>query len=377
MTSLHFAYIGWPGRGNLGDDAILESVEQAFPDAMFEEVSMYPSRLLTAARSGRLRHLRDAAPFITGGTAIGRMNWRVELRLAMLLARRRPAVMLGAGVEDPSFQGDHGFSGTLRTELTGMLSRRLPGAPGSYFRGRYLSMRDNTAGAELRQWRPVLREFLTVAVRGPRSAELLADVGVEAEVVGDPALLLQPTGELPPHQEKIVGVTLGYGDDLWGHDHERVVNEVGDALRALTADGWHARFIVVNESDRRFVAPCAAAAGIDSADVVDGITTDDFFREAAKCDVFVGERLHSTILASVIGVPSVMIEYQPKCLDFMRSIGREEWNLRTDHITGRQLREQVIALHDDRSTHVDDIESSVSVLRGRLEEEVARIKSAF
>lgn len=375
--TLRFAYIGWPGRGNLGDDAILEAVEEAFPEAVFEEVSMYPGRLASSVRDGKMGSLRDAAPFITGGTAIGRMNWRLEFNLSLLLARRRPAVMLGAGVEDPSFQGDHGFSSSLPSEVMGTLGRRLPGSAGSFFKQRYGDMRDRTAGTELKKWKSVLRNFHSVAVRGPRSGELLGDIGVDAKVVGDPALLLRAPSDLPQHEDKTVGVTLGYGDDLWGRDHDRVVDEVGLALGELIKDGWNARFIVVNESDRKFVAPCAAKAGIETIDIVDGITTPDFFNQAARCDVFVGERLHSTILAALIGIPTVMIEYQPKCMDFMRSIGRDEWNFRTDRITGRQLREAVVALHDERDSHVKSSLEQVGELRSRLEAEVESVKAAF
>lgn len=379
MAEVTFGYLGWSGRGNLGDDAIHEAIEQAFPQARFEEVSMYPKRLARAVKEGRISHLRNAAPFITGGTSIGRMNWRLELNLAMLLTRRRPAVMLGAGVEDPSFQGDHSFSSSFKSELVGTLGRRLPDPVGSPLRDKYASMRSETAGVELRQWRPLLEKFATVAVRGPRSAELLADAGIEAKVVGDPALLLRPQEGLPQYEDKTIGITLGYGDDLWGHSQDNVATEIGKSLKGMMSDGWHVRFIVVNESDRKFIAPCAAAAGIEDADldVVNGIVTADFFHEVAKCDVFAGERLHSTILAMAVGIPSIMIEYQPKCLDFMRSVNREAWNLRTDRLDSKNFREMVDGLHSERQKHFDETLAAVDELRGRLQAEVDHINKIF
>jgi polysaccharide pyruvyl transferase WcaK-like protein len=35
---------------------------------------------------------------------------------------------------------------------------------------------------------------------------------------------------------------------------------------------------------------------------------------------FVGIRLHSVIMAMCAGVPSIMLSYAPKCLDFMTSV---------------------------------------------------------
>ena len=37
----------------------------------------------------------------------------------------------------------------------------------------------------------------------------------------------------------------------------------------------------------------------------------------SECDVFVGMKLHSQILAICAGVPTLAIEYQPKTVDFM------------------------------------------------------------
>lgn len=208
-----FAYIGWSGRGNLGDDAIQDALEGAQPGSEFLPVPLEPRDLLRL-RPRQLARLRRATPLLGGGTAIGRKNWRVHVHTALALARGRPALMIGAGVEDPGFVGRHSFSGA----------------------------------GELEKWPGVLDHFARVTVRGPRSAELLADVGVAATVVGDPALLFHRVPRRQP-EPQLLAVNLGFGDDLWGHDHDSVVETVALLVKRLATEDWRFRFLVVNPSD--------------------------------------------------------------------------------------------------------------------------------
>ena len=224
------AYIGWSGRGNLGDDAIFDAIASRLRPAAVREVPLYPAELARLALHGGAFRFRHAHPILGGGTVIGRSNWRVHVRTALALARARPAVMIGAGVEDPAFSGTHSF-----------------GSP-----------------HELARWRGLLERFDRVTVRGPRSQALLADAGIVSDVVGDPALLLEPSGQIEP-EDRTLGVALGFGDDLWGHSQQRVVDAVASALKDLEQRKWRIRFFTVNAEDRASAASCARLADLDPA----------------------------------------------------------------------------------------------------------------
>jgi polysaccharide pyruvyl transferase WcaK-like protein len=248
--------------------------------------------------------------------------------------------MIGAGVEDPAFQGRHAFSG----------------------RG------------ELKRWAGILRSFETVTVRGPLSAELLADVGIEARVVGDPALLLRPGLGAPTTEPGVIGVNLGYGDDLWGHDQDAVVRAVAAGLRLVVGRGHHVRFLVANRSDLLQAQDCAALVGLgDKPDIRIAVSPGEFLTEVSRCEAFVGQRLHGVVLATAAGVPSVMLEYQPKCLDFMRSIDRAKWSIRTDAIRPKVLAQMLGELAEGRAEHAAEIERSVEPLRQELERETRKL----
>jgi polysaccharide pyruvyl transferase WcaK-like protein len=336
------AYLGWSGRGNLGDDAIQEALQGATAST-FEAIPLYPAEVARYLVS-RPRHLRSAVLVLGGGTVIGRSNWRMHLRVAMAMVRTRPAWMLGAGVEDPAFQGLHSFSG-----------RR-----------------------ELGRWKALLREFEAVTVRGPRSAELLADVGIDARVVGDPALLLRTPTDAPSATPGLIGVSLGFGDDLWGHDEEALVMSVAGAVQELRASGHRVRFLVANQADVPASMKCALLAGLgDAPDLRVTTHPADFMRQVSACDAFLGQRLHAVVLATAAGVPAVMLEYQPKCLDFMRSVGREAWSVRTDIADRSSLAAMLSSLSADRVAHANAIDDAVARLRLELEGTVARLRDAL
>jgi polysaccharide pyruvyl transferase WcaK-like protein len=338
------AYLGWNGRGNTGDDAIFEAVSEGLAPAAVETFPLYAAELARSITSGSSARFRRSHLLLGGGTLVGRSVWRKNLRLkAFPLVRRRPRFMIGAGVEDPSFQGRHSFSDD---------------------------------GRELARWPAVLSGFHRVTVRGPRSQELLAGVGVAADVVGDPALLLSPLAPAGAGG-KVVGVTLGFGDDLWGHDHRRVEVAVVACLRELIAEGWRVRLLCMNDEDRTGHAAVARglAAQVEevSVEVVD--TPASFLQAASECAVVVAERLHAMVLAAAAGTPFVALEYQPKCLDFTASVEWERWSVRTDSVTAGALCQLVGDLVEDDGARAR-LAGSVDLLRRRLNDEVLQVRQA-
>ncbi|HWC81366.1 MAG TPA: polysaccharide pyruvyl transferase family protein [Pseudonocardiaceae bacterium] len=338
-------YVGWTGQHNLGDDAIADALIPRLPAI---EPAHAPYRLgdfLGRIAHGGLRGSAYRALLLGGGTAIGRRNWRLVLSATgATLARSRPWFLVGAGVEDPAFQGVNSFSGN----------------------------------GELTRWRDVLARFDAVTVRGPRSVRLLDSVGVPARMVGDPALLHEPA-ELPPAREKLLGINLGYGDDLWGHDHDRVVDAVAGLVRELAGGrDWRVRAIVVNPADEPSARACLTSAGIgpDRAEVVVTPTTERFFTAVGECTLLVAERLHALVLAVAAGVPVVGLEYQPKCADFLGSVGAAEHSVRTDQVSATDLVERVTALAEDRPAESARLLGEVTILRKSLVAEVERIRES-
>src|ERR1700722_10023044 len=103
-------YLGWHGHGNMGDDAIRDALSHALGDQRFIALPLTARSIARHLAHPRTNQIRRIHLLLGGGTVIGRKNWRLPLLVDLALCGRSPAFMVGAGVEDPSFQGRDSFS---------------------------------------------------------------------------------------------------------------------------------------------------------------------------------------------------------------------------------------------------------------------------
>jgi polysaccharide pyruvyl transferase WcaK-like protein len=180
-------------------------------------------------------------------------------------------------------------------------------------------------------WKPLLERCRFLGVRGPRSAELLADAGLTGiEVVGDPVLHFAAREINHSPIPDSIGLNIGTSDgNVWG-DETSIRDEV--ALLATTARkaGWRVEWYVVWPKDLELTRQAAAASG--TSQHLHLIYEDHvrFMREVRRLTAFVGMKLHATVLATCALTPSIMLEYRPKCRDYMQSIGQGDFTFKTD-----------------------------------------------
>ena len=326
------AYLGWHGRNNLGDDAIYEAVRSQLPGATFVDMPCLPQEMFRAAAMGLNRSLRHSTQVLGGGTLVGRRFWRRLVIRGMARTRDHGTYAIGVGVEDPVFTGRNSGSG-----------------------------RD-----ELKRWAPILSEFRALSVRGPRSAELLSGIGLDVAVSGDPALLL-PRPDVAP-EDGLIGVNLGFGDDLWGHDPARLADEIAGAMQHLSSQGHQFVGILMNPEDERWTK---VALRDVSAEVVFPADPGAAARELARCSVAVVSRLHAGILAALSETPVISLEYQPKCRDFALSIDDERSLIRTDTVSSTAVADRVGEALADSAAIRAKTRSAVARLRARLHAQYA------
>ena len=326
-------YLGWHRRGNLGDDAIYDAVKAQVP-AKFLDMPRFPIEVMASVATGLDRTLRGSTLVVGGGTLIGRRPWRKWVNRGMALNRDSGNYAIGVGVEDPTFVGHKS---------------------------------DSDMG-ELKNWLPVLSEFTTVSVRGPRSAELLSDIGLDVEVSGDPALLL-PRPDVVA-EDGLIGVNVGFGDDLWGHDPAQLVEEMSSAVDQLSAQGYRFLGILMNRDDKKWTEQ---ALGNVTAEIVHPADANAAASEFARCSVVIASRLHAGILAALSETPTIVLEYQPKCRDFALSIDDERSLIRTDEISSTAVVDRVGSTLADSSAIRTKTRDKVAGLQRRLEGEYATL----
>lgn len=301
-------YAGCHGMGNLGDDAmwavagrLLGAGTHTFHPAKLER------RLGQLGLSGRRWSRRV---WLGGGTLV---NERFLPPLQLAVERGVPVATFGSGV---------GGSGLEHN------------------------------GFELSGWAELLTAADGVGVRGPRSAAALRAIGVDqAEVVGDPALCLAgarpaAAGDRPRFAWNVAGSATG---------DQTLANAEADRAQAvaagLIAAGWELVPVAMAPGDVPLLAERLRALEVSSA----VHQPKDFAAFAAlvgPCTATVAVRLHASVLSTALGVPSVVVAYADKCLDFLESVGLQRFVCSQDAETsaamaaswrdeGADLREQV------------------------------------
>jgi polysaccharide pyruvyl transferase WcaK-like protein len=328
------AYLGWHGMGNTGDDAIYDAVRSQLAGATVVDLPRFPREKIRAAATGLNRSLRHSTQVVGGGTLIGRRHWRRLVTRGQALTQRQGSYAIGVGVEDPAFVGRRSGSGK----------------------------------DELKRWVPILSEFHTVSVRGPRSAQLLADAGLDVAVSGDPALLL-PRPDVTT-QDGLIGLNLGFGDDLWGRDPAAVASQIAAAAQHLASQGHRFVGILMNRADRRWTEQ--ALTGLN-AQIIHPPNANAAARELARCSLAIVSRLHAGILAALSATPVISLEYQPKCRDFALSINDERSLIRTDTLTTTTVIDHVHHTLDNAPHIRTTTHNAVTHLRQQLTHEYATV----
>ena len=328
-------YLGWLGRGNLGDEALWQAFAELVPGA-----AAFPAPSITRARIAHLlrglgmtgwaqglirrhqrQYLRDfpgRTVVLGGGTLIGSHSWLDPLR---------DALALGYQV--------HSFG-------TGMLDM-------NFWAGRQAypdDMRDHLA-----QWRDVLTRFQTLSVRGVQTRRALESIGLACEVTGDPVVLFTEQAEVSLPGQRVVG--LNWGDargQLWGGDERAVADTLRTLADALIRDGWKVLVYAIYGPDaalcRQWIPTLERPAEVEL--LVERHDPRRYVQLVRRCDVFVGMKLHATALAFVGQVPAIMLEYRPKCADFMETMEAGGRNVRCDRLDPASLRAMIETVYADR-----------------------------
>ena len=330
------AYLGWVGQGNVGDEAILQGQLLIHDSDKVAVLPVHDVRGTTAL----IRRLRpDVLPadlLMGGGTVIGRPEWLDRARGYLDVVPGSQLSVWGAGVEDPRFRGSRSHSSV--SSVT---------AWASYLKGS------------------------RVGVRGPRSVEILCESGIDAEVVGDPALMLRPRGvdgmKCPRGvEDPIVAVNVASVEDRYANDSWKSASWFAELFRLLDKMGCAIAPFAMDARDGVAIDEAVAASGVPTRELV---FFDDPQRAVdwlAQADAVVSERLHGNILSACGYTPFISLDYRPKCLDFAESIGRGSSNVIPSDTTPSECAEMVAKLLVNRVDETEMIAAAVDILRTKL-----------
>lgn len=314
------SYIGFTGRSNLGDEAVLHAVRGLLPEVEISREQASPAALM-----------------LGGGTIINAKRYY----LTRVLREDRPGIqrfVFAPGVRDPAYWG---------------------------------------VTEPMDEWWSFFRSAEPITVRGPDSAEHLRTLGWkgEVEVIGDPALSLRRPGTFVRTDEVIVA-PLNTGGNLFGGNDSEVLDAMAAEVRRLAADGLSVTLMSSFPEDDRWILELERIAEVPSLGYLAGYADlDATLSRIAGARLVIGERLHASILAAAMGTPFVPVAYRPKVLDFARSVGAQDLVVATDTID--RLQHLVELMLNDGQAHQRQISLRVEELRAAQRHHARMIEAAL
>ena len=274
------AYIGRLGHRHLGGEAMFQVIRKMLPQFQMAPFAP-PAAEATLATIGLSGPASFHGVLLGGGTLIHPYFLRAA-RLATSF--QTPLYTVGTGV------GSAGLGMDRQPSLDG--------------------------------WKAVLRDSL-VSVRGPLSLRSLQDAGVgHACVIGDPALGLTP--DTPPllrrRNRLVINLTQDPGAPHFT-SNPKIVDQLAAIVRKFITDGGEVIGVALGNGDRAALSTFRIQSQFEAMTIRDHRTSAaGILKTLAGSVALIGTRLHAAVLASCVGVPSLLFAYQPKCEDFMSSM---------------------------------------------------------
>ena len=287
---------GFYGGYNMGDEAVLSGL-LALVGASSRPIDL-------TVLSGKPEFTRQTY----GIRALDRSIFRDAVPRALAL-RQSDALILGGGGLLQDISGRRGIRGTLGRTLSLARWANRYGIPLVFWAVGVGPLRYTS----LPEVADVLRHAVALTVRDKASQALLHLAGVEAEILPDLAWAL----ELP---ERTSGQQLGISLRRWpGLD----LPAVARGLRAV--HGWFPGPIVFLPFERQDLEVGQALQellGYDKVDVPPALPSlDDIIERYAWCGAVIAMRLHSGLLATAQGIPSIGLAYDTKVSELHDALG--------------------------------------------------------
>jgi polysaccharide pyruvyl transferase WcaK-like protein len=313
---------GFLGKQNLGDEALYIAIKHYFNK--FNFIHFDQSRTITTLFK-RFQSIKGG--ILAGGTLINRVGW---YDVAEDFYELCPSLYIfGTGVANPSFWlGKPSYSNTMD------------------------------------KWKMLLEKCQYVGVRGPISAEILVDAGVKnVEVIGDPVLAFADDKLGNSYDLNSIGLNIGHDTEgVWG-DKTTIYREYVKLACLAKGANWTVKWFVVSPNDLEMTQRIASDS--NTSTFIYKIYNDPmvYIDLIRPLSTFVGMKLHATILATCAYVPSIMLEYRPKCRDYMKSIGQDHATIRTDEFKAIHTWEIVNNWNSQRYENAKLLFDSIKTLR--------------
>ncbi|MBO1001195.1 polysaccharide pyruvyl transferase family protein [Pseudogracilibacillus auburnensis] len=304
-------YLGWLGKGNVGDDVLFELFKKMFYKYATSNQNNIAVNFDTFPIVNNYKIDVSAYDLIVlgGGSLIHLPYWLKICKEAS--DKGIPIVSWGTGF-DHKYKSDHSL---------------------------HLFQHIN-------QYKSIYDSFTYLSVRGPFTKKLLTDIGVEKEIheIGDPALFYasETFGKSFVNTDKNdKQILINWGtsfNNIFGNNELYVENELVKVIHYLLDKGYRVKIYPIWTEDidavKRLKEKVSDRRCEIQTVVYDARTTQQMIE---KSYITINFKLHANIMSASVNRPFISLAYRGKCFDFAETVQCADHAIATDEVTADKV----------------------------------------
>lgn len=305
-------YLGWVGKGNVGDDMLFELFKSMFykystleRNSISVNIDMYP-----LVENYKVSVSNYDLIILGGGSLIHLFYWLSICEEA--IEKGIPVVSWGTG-----------YDGIYKREDLESIT---------------------VSSGSLSQYKCIYDQFAYLSVRGPFTKNMLTNIGVEKEIheIGDPALLyafemLEKPFKTGVNKEIFVNWGTSY-NNIFGNNELFVEDELVKVIHLLLDKEYKVTIYPVWTEDRIAVKRLASKVNRPGCTyysiVYDAQTLQKIIQ---NCYLSINVKLHANILAASVNKPFISLAYRGKCFDFAQTVQCLDYTIATDEVSSTKI----------------------------------------
>ena len=217
-------------------------------------------------------------------------------------------------------------------------------------------------------WIRCLGKFRFLSVRGVESLRILREHGLDsAEVIGDAALHYARPAYSEKKRQKRIGINVTNYSYSWNNSQHTSIQQMVQVIKWLVQNDWQVTIFPAMHEDAESARDVLRETGATDIRVYDNyLDVGAYLDRIEALDLFLGFRLHTVIAACCVCTPAIMIEYQPKCHDFMKTMGLVKYSFRADRLCADELVATIEQMYDKAHVIQGEQFAACHLYRGKL-----------
>ncbi|CCO09147.1 polysaccharide pyruvyl transferase family protein [Desulforamulus hydrothermalis] len=310
-------YLGWLGRGNVGDDILYTLFKRLFYQFFDRNANDYEVNI-----DGYLpinNYTWDLKVYdlvVLGGGSLFNIPYWIDLCLKAK-ELNIPLISWGTGIDGLYTSEDVGKINDTRVWLNDDLKTKIM---------------------------EITSYMKYISVRGPLTKEVLINIGVEpykVQIVGDPALIYTNSISQPNNRKILVNWGTSY-NNIFGGNEEKLEEQLEITIQILLNKGYDIVIYPIWVEDIEVVQRLGSKFTESNLTVINQVyDANKLVKLINDSFLTINIKLHANIISAAVGRPFISLAYRGKCFDFAETVESNDLIISTDKVHAGEILDRI------------------------------------